>query len=173
MREEGLKGAARGTAMHNFLQYADFSKLVSEPENEIINVRDAGYITDEQANAISADNISEFTKSSIFSRIMRADKILREYQFTVYIDASDVSEEYTCNDKVVLQGAIDCLIFEPDGITVLDYKTDKEQDIKALGRRYEKQLVLYKKAAEQLFDMHVKNCVIYSLTLGEETEIKE
>ncbi len=173
MREEGLKGAARGTAMHNFLQYADFSKLVSEPENEIINVRDAGYITDEQANAISADNISEFTKSSIFSRIMKADKILREYQFTVYIDASDVSEEYTCNDKVVLQGAIDCLIFEPDGITVLDYKTDKEQDIKALGRRYEKQLVLYKKAAEQLFDMPVKNCVIYSLTLGEETEIKE
>ena len=173
MREEGLTGAAKGTAMHNFLQYADFNRLVSEPENEIRNVRDSGHITAEQADAISIDDISVFTGSSIFSRIMKADKILREYQFAVYINASDVSEEYTCDDKVVLQGAMDCLIFEPDGITILDYKTDKEQNIKALGRRYEKQLVLYKKAAEQLFDMPVKSCVIYSLTIGEETEIKE
>lgn len=173
MREEGLTGAARGTAMHNFLQYADFNKLLSEPENEIMNVRDAGYITDEQAAAISVADVSLFIKSSIFSRIMKADKILREYQFAVYIKASDVSEEYTCDDKVVLQGAMDCIIFEPDGITILDYKTDKERNIKALGKRYEKQLVLYKKAAEQLFEVPVKSCVIYSLTLGEETEIEE
>ena len=40
-----------------------------------------------------------------------------------------------------------------------------------LKDRYKKQLDLYKNAAEQIFSIPVKKCMIYSTKLGQEIEV--
>ncbi len=173
MQEHNMTGAEKGTAMHTFLQYVDFAKLPSGEEEERQRLVDGAFLTAEQAAAIRPEDIIRFTGSRIFAHIRNADQVLREYRFTVNIDASDVDPSYTCEDKVILQGAMDCLIFEPDGIVIVDYKTDRVKQVKELENRYRRQLQLYRKAAVQLFDLPVKACMIYSVCLGEEIVLSE
>ena len=171
MQDSNMSGAEKGTAMHRFLQYADFSAVEAEPESELQRLRNGGLLTGEQTSVIDTADIVKFTQSETFSHIKGAERLLREYRFTVNISASDIDPSYPPEEKVILQGAIDCLIFEKDGIILLDYKTDRVRDVSELSQKYKKQLALYKKAAEQLFDLPVRKCCIYSIHKGEETEL--
>ncbi len=171
MQEDNMTGAERGTAMHRFLQYADFSQIEHSPEKELSRLTQQGSLNKEQSEAIRIDDIRKFTESRLFSHIKNAEKLLREYRFTVNISASDIDDSYPEDEKVILQGAIDCLIFESDGIIILDYKTDRIKDISELSDKYSKQLSLYKKAARQLFDLPIKSCMIYSIHKGMEIEL--
>ena len=63
------------------------------------------------------------------------------------------------------------MIFEPDGIIIVDYKTDRVKSMSELCNRYALQLKLYKRAADQLFDLPVKKCCIYSISLAQETDV--
>lgn len=172
MQESSMTGAEKGTAMHTFLQYADFERLADYPSEEVENLRKAGFISDEQSAVIKAEDIRRFTKSRIYKHLLSAENILREYRFTVNISASDVDRSFIGNENVILQGAIDCLIIEDDGMIIVDYKTDKVKSVEVLAERYSKQLILYKKAALQLFELPVKKCVIYSVYKGEEIELR-
>ena len=64
------------------------------------------------------------------------------------------------------------MIFESDGIVIVDYKTDYENDPSVLAQRYYDQLRIYKDAMEQAFSLPVKQCLLYSLHLEKEIEIK-
>ena len=72
----------------------------------------------------------------------------------------------------VLQGAVDCMLEEEDGIVIIDYKTDHVKDLSELAGMYGTQLRLYKEAMKKLFDKPVKACYIYSLYCGTDVEIK-
>lgn len=169
MQESNMTGSERGTSMHTFLQYADFAKMTDESEKQ--RLIDEGFITPEQSRALNISDIKRFMQSDTYRHIINADKVLKEHRFTVEISARDADETSSCTDNIILQGAIDCLVFEPDGIIIIDYKTDRVKNVSELAHRYSKQLTLYKKAAEQLFPLPVKKCLIYSLHCGEEIEI--
>ncbi len=171
MQEEGMTGAERGTAVHTFLQYADFSVIAEDGEGELERLVKENYLTKEQAKVIRPEDIRAFVESRTFGYIRNARKILREYRFTVNIRACDIDPSYGTEDPVILQGAIDCMIFTNDGIIILDYKTDRVKDISELAGRYARQLLLYRQAAQQLFDEPVKKCLIYSVYKSQETEI--
>ncbi len=173
LQEKNMTGAEKGTAMHQLLQYADLGRLQSAPVEEVERLVAHGYLTAQQGSVITPQALSRFTQSRIYQRMMQAEQILREYRFTVNIKASDADESYPEDETIILQGAIDCLIFEEDGITIVDYKTDWVKDVSELADRYARQLILYRKAAEQLFRKPVRTCMIYSVRLGEEIEIKE
>ncbi len=169
MQESNLTGSERGTAMHTFLQYVDFAKITDESEKQ--RLLDEGFITPEQCSALSASDIKHFAQSDTYRHIINADKVLKEHRFTVSVSAREADETSSCTDNIILQGAIDCLVFEPDGIIIIDYKTDRVKDVNELSHRYAKQLLLYKKAAEQLFPLPVKKCLIYSLHCNQQVEI--
>ena len=63
-------------------------------------------------------------------------------------------------------------IKEADGITIVDYKTDRVRKNKAgeeeLKKRYGIQLDYYAKALGQLTGKTVKEKIVYSFTLGKE-----
>ena len=75
-------------------------------------------------------------------------------------------------EEILIQGIADCLLFEPEGITIVDYKTDYENDPSVLAERYYDQLRIYKDAMEQAFSLPVNQCLLYSLHLEREIEIK-
>ena len=172
MIDGNMSGAEKGTAMHRFLQYADFEAAEQSPDSEKERLLTAGYLTAQQAGCIETDDIRAFLESSLYRHIKGAEKLLREYRFTVNIPSSAIDPSYPEDENVILQGAIDCIIVENDGIIIVDYKTDKVKTLSELAVRYSKQLLLYKNAAEQLFDKPVKKCCIYSIFRGKELEIE-
>ena len=56
---------------------------------------------------------------------------------------------------------------------LVDYKTDRvtDPDGSDLAKRYEKQLLYYKKALQQITGKEVKEMDIYSVSLGRKIEI--
>ena len=71
-------------------------------------------------------------------------------------------------DLTLIQGIIDVFWIEDDGITVLDYKTDRVDTAQELIDRYATQLKLYADALERVFaarKMKVKEILIYSFRL--------
>lgn len=182
-REGGISPTERGTATHAFLQYADFKSLFDEIsetgdfEKERCRVIRKGLMTDEQTELITAKNIKAFVNSDLFRRVISAQKIYREYRFTVRIsgDLTAVSDPIIAekikvpheNINSVLQGSIDLMFEEEDGLVIVDYKTDAGKTAQEFADIYGLQLQLYKDAAEKLFDKPVKECYIYSLRNGE------
>ena len=166
-----MTATERGTAIHNFFQYADFEKFTKNLESEKQRLINEGFMTEQQCSSLNDNDIYMFADSGIYSDIINSDKVLREYRFTVNIPANTADENSKCTEDIILQGAIDCLVFMNDGIIILDYKSDKVKDISELLERYSKQLMLYKKAAEQLFELPVKKCVIYSFHCGKEIDV--
>ena len=179
----GPDPAAVGTAVHLFLQKADFDRLYNEirEEGDISREKQRlvcqGLMPPDKAELVECRHVEKFVKSSLFERMRNADNIFREYRFTARLSAdalySPESPEAGAAGKyeTVLQGEIDCLFEEKGGIVIVDYKTDRTRDMQALAGRYSLQLELYKKAAEKLFDKKVTQCCIYSLYNGEEVYI--
>ena len=71
---------------------------------------------------------------------------------------------------VMIQGIIDGYFEEGDGIVLMDYKTDRipKGHPEVLACRYRVQIELYKEALERLLQKNVKECVLYSFSLGQE-----
>lgn len=86
------------------------------------------------------------------------------------IMSENVSQENHMHeeDLTLIQGIIDVFWIEDDGITVLDYKTDRVDTAQELIDRYETQLKLYADALERVFatrKLKVKEILIYSFRL--------
>ena len=80
-----------------------------------------------------------------------------------------LSKEY---NKSMLQGIADCMFFEDGGIVLVDYKTDRVSSAGVLLDRYSRQLILYAAALERIFQVKVKEAVIYSFCLDEEIKVE-
>lgn len=86
------------------------------------------------------------------------------------IVSENVSQENHMHeeDLTLIQGIIDVFWIEDDGITVLDYKTDRVDTAQELIDRYATQLKLYADALERVFatrKLKVKEILIYSFRL--------
>lgn len=80
-------------------------------------------------------------------------------------------------ELVLIQGIIDAYLEEPDGLVLIDYKTNRVPRTKSgegaqgCGRRYRIQLDYYERALTQLTGKNVKERLIYSLTLQEAIKV--
>ncbi len=170
----GLTAAGRGTAVHRFMEVCDFKAAKESFEDERERLVNTRKLTPEQAAAIPKDYVTGFFNSSLYARIENSEKVMRERKFTVYVPLSFANPELETDfsdERVLIQGVIDCAFFEDGELVVLDYKTDRVKSADELVNRYLRQLEIYKIAAEQSFGVRVKETLLYSLYLGEEKRI--
>ncbi len=174
----GLSGAERGTALHTFLQYADFKAAKADPEQEVERLTTEGRLTKRQAKAVRTSAISEFFTSDLYERICGADKVRREEKFTVRLSDLEADgaltalyEQYRDTEGMLI-GIMD-LVFEENGNTILlDYKTDHVKSESELLERYTEQIRLYASAL-RLLDGHAPSeCWIYSFALKKAIPVK-
>ena len=174
--EEILTGAPRGSAYHKLLELLDFT-VDYDVENLIAAVqqlRQEGRLTDEMAECIRPKDILRFLGCRSGRRMAdaaRNGKLYKEQPFVLSVDASEIYPEDCSGEKILVQGIIDVYFEEPDGLVVLDYKTDKVRTGNELKEKYHAQLDYYAQALEQLTEKPVKEKIIYSFTLGEEIEV--
>ena len=108
-----------------------------------------------------------FLQSPLAARIDAAQQVLREYEFAALVPADKILHNGVA-DEVLLNGAIDLLLEEPDGLVIVDFKTDRvtPDAAKAQALHHDLQLRLYALAAEAIFQKPVKARWIWFLRLG-------
>jgi ATP-dependent helicase/nuclease subunit A len=166
---EGLSSAEKGTSLHLVMQYIDYSRCDCKESIvlEIKRLLDLRMLTPEQASAVSPDVIADFFSSETGRRILSADKVIREFKFSMLVPASRYYEGG--DGDILLQGVVDCYIIEAGHLTVLDYKTDRvnkdTQYARALA--YKPQLEAYAEAMSRITGLPVSERLIYFFATGE------
>ena len=173
MNKTSLTAAGRGTAMHSFMQFADYKNAKENPEDEIRRLLDKGFLDNLQAESLDRKKLSGFFSSELFARISASDKVYREKKFIIGMSPADFDENLSgrfADEKVIVQGILDCA-FEEDGeIVIVDYKTDKVSSPEMLRERYSGQLRIYERAVRECLGKTVKETLLYSFSL--ETTVK-
>ena len=103
--------------------------------------------------------------------------VKRELPFYTEISSLNIDntlpEKLYGKENVRLQGIIDCIFEEEDGIVLLDYKTDYvvEGMEEEIIEKYRVQLKYYKDAVEKITGKRVKESYLYLFGLGKEVLI--
>jgi ATP-dependent helicase/nuclease subunit A len=76
------------------------------------------------------------------------------------------TDEAVAGETIMLQGVIDCIFEEEQGLVLLDYKTDSlkgggAKALEAVTERYRIQLDLYAKAVERIWKRPVTDKFIF------------
>ena len=169
--KEKITPAQKGTALHTFLQFVNFRKARLDLENEISRLVTQGYLQSDLAKKLNRREIKRFLDSSLVSRIIESPKVLREYKFTTRLHLKDYDESVPLefeDEKIILQGAVDCMFQEDDEIVVVDYKTDRFKSISEMKAKYAKQLLLYSNSVKKCTDINVKQIILYLFYTGEQ-----
>lgn len=175
-RDKKPSGAERGTATHLVLQYMDFSRAadVEGVEQEIERLRSQRFISDRDASAVDAKAIAELFASPLGERLLSAKELHREFKFSLLCPAEELYPD-AAGESLLLQGVVDCYMAEPDGLVIVDYKTDYVKTAQQLQERaafYAGQVRAYAKALERIEGKRVKECVLYFLSAAKAVSIK-
>ena len=169
MADGKLSGAAKGTAMHHIMQFINFEPDV-DVTAEIERLVEWRFITEQEAESCNKGDIEAFFKSNIYRRILASKSYQREMRFITEIPANRIDPKLDADIEqaaVIVQGAIDLCFEEDDSIVVLDFKTDRVDNMNELVNSYGEQLEIYSAAAQKIFSKPVKERIIYSFALGE------
>ena len=105
-----------------------------------------------------------------------ADKVYKELPFFTEISPLDVDDtlpEDIKDEKVRLQGVIDCFFYEGDDIVLIDYKTDyvENGNEEEMISKYTAQINYYKSALKKITGKEVKESYLYLFYLDKEIAI--
>ncbi|MGG7144494.1 helicase-exonuclease AddAB subunit AddA [Clostridium nigeriense] len=181
--KKGLSASERGTAVHFIMQKLDLERIANNEEirDQIQEMKNNNLLSEEEVKAVDKINFLRFFKSNLGKRMLSAyseGRLLRR-ELPFYTEISSLNVDSTLpekiyeKEKVRLQGIIDCIFEEEDGIVLLDYKTDYvvEGMEEEILDKYRIQLKYYKEAVEKITGKNVKESYLYLFGLGKEVLI--
>ena len=178
--DDAHQGAAYGTIWHQVMATIDFSKTGSEQEiKEAVEMLvQTGRLRRDETAVLNYKKLFRFFCSELGGQMKKAAEegmLHREQPFVISRPARELFPGRKETDDVLVQGIIDGYYETPDGIVLMDYKTDslKPGEENKLVERYQTQMALYKEALETMMDKPVTACVLYSFSLGKEIYVKE
>ena len=177
--EKGLSSSEKGTIIHFVMQHLDLNRIsnVKEIRSQIKEMIEVELLTEKQAEVVYVPRILSFFNSDLGKRMLRSyneeNMIKREFPFFTEISAMKVNpnlpKELYEDEKIRLQGIIDCF-FEEDGeLVLLDYKTDYVEEGKSheIKDKYDIQLKYYSETLEKITGKKVKDKYLYLFYTGE------
>ena len=167
MLEQTMSAAKRGTATHRFMEKVrDFKNFDFDRECEYM--LGAGFLDEAQIKVLDKGAVKAFFESELAKRMASAEKLEREYEISYLEDASFFNPELADEvkgEKVFVDGMLDAAFIENGKGIIVDYKTDRVKTADELKQKYSKQLLLYKRALEQIWGIEIAECHIYSFAL--------
>ncbi|SDN13554.1 helicase-exonuclease AddAB subunit AddA [Bacillus sp. OK048] len=173
MQEKSLSPAERGTALHMVMQHVDYTRPVTleTVEEQVQQMVSNELLTVEQAEVINTQLVVKFFESDLGNRIQKAKVVNREIPFTLSLAALEVYPTWKDEDEsVFIQGIIDCVFEDENGLILIDFKSDGitdrykggfEQAKPILEERYRLQINLYTKALEQIWKRKVNERYLF------------
>ncbi len=175
LQKDGLTAAERGTALHEFMQYADYANACCHMEEELHRLEQQNFLTARQVQCIQREKLQRFFGSTLYQRMSASPRVMREYRFMSAIPATRLDPtlpDRFSDEQVVVQGITDC-VFEEDGaLIVVDYKTDRVKTPQELIDRYALQLQLYAEMLTETLHKPVKELLLYSFALDTQVAVE-
>ncbi|MGI6607098.1 MAG: UvrD-helicase domain-containing protein [Peptococcia bacterium] len=171
LQQKGLSASEKGSALHLVLRHLNFQDAVTREQvaAQIKGMIERELLTQQQAEGLKPEEIVNFACSPLGRRIAGNTELQREVPFTMMLPAEELYPviKGIAQEKIILQGTIDCLFPEDGAYVLVDYKTDfipvGAEDL--LRERYKIQLALYARAVETIFQRPVKEKLLYSFAL--------
>ena len=158
MDRSSRSGREYGSAMHALMQYLRFDTCATAEglEQEIERITERKLLTPEQAQCADREGILAFFRTELGQKLLTGE-VLREFKFSILDDARKYGDGLE-GEQILLQGVVDCALIEPDGITVVDFKTDyvTEDTVDTVAARYRNQVKIYAEALERIYERSVK-----------------
>lgn len=184
-----LTGAEKGSAVHLVMRHLNLAGKLTKKSicEQIADLQKREILNQGQADVINPDHILAFFESPLGERVLSAKKIYRETPFLIAVPADEI---YSCpvemdflseksletspafvKQTVVVQGIIDCILEEEEGLVVIDFKTDyispgNRERMKVLAVRYRIQIEMYARAAQSVLTLPVKERFLYFFGAG-------
>ncbi|RDU35520.1 helicase-exonuclease AddAB subunit AddA [Neobacillus piezotolerans] len=163
MQEKSLSAAERGTALHSVMQHVRLDQPITEDSIALLasQMVAAELLTEEQREVIEPSLIVKFFESRLGQRLLSAKKVYREVPFTASLASKEVYPDWKDeNEQIFIQGIIDCLFEDSEGLVMIDFKSDRitgrfqsgfEGAAPILADRYRLQIDLYTRALEKIW----------------------
>lgn len=174
LTQRPLEGREIGTATHLAMQFLRYEACESPAgvEAELDRLLAEGFLTARQAQAVNRRWIGDFFQTELGQRLQRGQDVLREFKFSILAEGSILQEDLA-GEKLLLQGVVDCCLMEEDGLTILDFKTDRIRPggEMATASRYGGQVRTYGQALSRIFGKPVKKLLLYFFQTGKLQEV--
>jgi len=167
-QQQNFTAAQKGTQMHLFVQHSDILLARTNLENEIDRLCSNGTV---DRKLLNIRQIETFINSPVASIVLNGEKVYKEKEFLMpYSAQKALGQAEYADETVMVQGVIDCLVINGEKGYIIDYKTDRVNDMNTLYERYAKQLEMYRTAGAYLYEISDIRCIIYSFHLGDYIE---
>ncbi|OPY57852.1 MAG: ATP-dependent helicase/nuclease subunit A [Pelotomaculum sp. PtaU1.Bin035] len=172
MQDRGLTTSEMGSVLHLVMQSLDLKSVADAGaiKEQVGAMVERELLTREQAESVPVEQIISFFETPVGQRVLAGHEVLRELPFTLALPVGEIYPDAAKNSTeiVLVQGVIDCLVDEGDGVLLLDYKTDRVSgdQLEQVAARYRGQLNLYARAVENIFGKRVKDKYLYLFNLG-------
>ena len=173
-----LTGTERGTAYHRAMQLLDLNALKELDGRALAGAIRAQLedcarrrlLTEVQREAVRPAMLARFLDGELGRRLRRAEELHREWPFNVMLRADEALTAEEAGkfggEELLVQGSIDCCFLEGGEWVLLDYKTDRSDDLDALCAHYRKQLHVYALALERITGVRVRQRALCLLASG-------
>lgn len=160
----------RGTATHLVMQYLPLDGDVDAVIDDLLFRR---LLTQEQAQVIDRPSIRRFLASPLAEELRQAERVEREYRFSLLAPAGEYYPGLGEDEEVLLQGVVDLFAVRDGAVTVVDFKTDgvTESNLAERVEAYRPQIRAYSRALEQILELPVKRQVLYFFRTGQTVEL--
>ena len=172
-----------GSAVHRIFETIDLSSPPDHARIQAVidSLVEKGLIAQSLFGHIDPARIEAFFHSEPGKlAVANGPRLFREWPFTMAIPASQ-SAQSTCpeisrlsitqahgDDLVIIQGIVDMIVPDGDGLVLIDFKTDRIRASEASERStlYQGQLDYYARAAQAILRKPVRGCWLYFVTPG-------
>ena len=167
-----LTGAERGTATHLVMQHLPL-KEDTDVGAVVEDLAARRFLTREQAEAVDQAAVRRFLASPLASELQKADRVEREFRFSLLMPGEKYFPELDGGEEVLLQGVVDLFAVRDGGVTVVDFKTDyvTEDTLPEKIAHYRPQLEAYSAALERILELPVKHRILYFFCAGQAVEV--
>lgn len=174
-----------GTFTHLIMQNVELNRALDQANvtDQIEQMIARQMLTREQASVVDIASIARFFASDLGQRMQKATKVYRELPFTLAVPLRDIRSRLLADqtellltdsgdERVLVQGVIDCVIREENGgLTLIDYKTDRlppneNEAAQLLRTRYNEQISLYTRALEESWKEPVTKRYLVAMAMG-------
>jgi len=169
-----LAAVDRGILFHAILQHLDFEAANFSAEairSQAERMARQGWVEAAHLKQADLEPLARFLHSAQGQwLIAHRQSLRREIPFCMAVPAAWVERlAGEGEERVVVQGMIDALIEAPEGVWVVDFKTDAVSG-EALQRRaeeYTAQMALYAQAVQRILRQPLAGALLVFLTAGE------
>lgn len=161
--------ADAGIAYHAYLENCDFAiKDVDGIRRQLDKFRREKVLTEYQIALLSVDKLQKILLMPVFNGLSNKTT-WREREFIVRLPANEIMQT-SAIDEVLVQGAIDLMILDDDGVKIVDYKFSKKTDEQLVGT-YARQLLIYKKAVARILKVSENNVQTIIVNIFRDSQI--